>query len=194
MNLPERQTLLELDHRELTQFSTAWTDRGPARPDLVLRDLISIIQPEFDPSYITSFIRKAANPEDQLPQRRISTDCVVESEARDALGLTQCELPPGTGGYHSSGSVVNAYGTQTDDIESLALARASGLSSGAKAGISVGSILGGFAVIGVGIWLWLKKRNAGRTGALKSDTESGNVRKEMNVTEKHLSDSDSQKS
>lgn len=160
----------------------------------MLRDLISIIEPDFDPSYTTSFIRKAAHPEDQLPQRRISTDCVVESEARSALGLTQCELPPGTGGYHASGSVVNAYGTQTDDVESLAFARSGGLSAGAKAGISVGSILGGLAVVGVGIWLWLKKRNGSRTGASKSDTESGNVRKEMAVNEKHLSDSDSQKS
>lgn len=172
---------------------TAWSDRGPARPDLVLRDLISVIAPDFDPDYTTSFFRNAKNPEDRIAQRRVSDTCVAADNTRAALALTECELPPGTGGYHASGTVVDAYGTQSDDVESLAVHSDSGLSAGAKAGISVGAILGGLAVIGAGIWLWLRKRNSSKASVAgtPSNIEKGAV---ATAKKTSLSDSDSQKS
>lgn len=142
-------------------------DRGPARPDLVLRDLISFIMPSFDSSYETAFLRPATNPEDHSPQRRISDNCASTENAVDHLAVTECELPPGTGGYHASGTVADAYGHESTEVQSLALgggSGSSGLSTGAKAGISVGAIVGGLLVACAAAWYFVRRKRAAKQG------------------------------
>ncbi|ETN44859.1 uncharacterized protein HMPREF1541_09734 [Cyphellophora europaea CBS 101466] len=138
-------------------------DRGPARPDLVLRDVISFIMPSFDSAYETSFLRPATNPEDHAPQRRISDNCAVTENAVNHLNITECELPAGTGGYHASGTVADAYGHDSSEVQSLAVGGGSaGLSAGQKAGISIGAIGGGLLLAGAAAWWFVRRKRAAK--------------------------------
>ncbi|KAF1843822.1 uncharacterized protein K460DRAFT_408147 [Cucurbitaria berberidis CBS 394.84] len=142
-------------------------DKGPARPDLVLYDLLTMINPSMTAGiYTTQFMRNIKNPGDTAYQLATIDSCTPEDNTLGALNITKCELPKWALGFHKSGASANAYGRQ-ETIKSLALggeAKASGLSKGAKAGISVGSIVGGLLIIGaiLAAVLFARKRSANK--------------------------------
>jgi hypothetical protein len=148
----------------LTSVLIDFFDRGLARPDLVLRDLISFIKPSFDSGYTTAFMRTLNKPDDVDEQRSFQDRCVEKGKASEALKLAQCELPAWAGGYHSSGMGPNAY-HRDGEVKSLAQGGKggnggnSGLSGGAKGGIAAGAIIGGLLIIG-GIAFVLKRKRS----------------------------------
>ncbi|RYP77164.1 hypothetical protein DL769_003474 [Monosporascus sp. CRB-8-3] len=152
---------------------------GPARPDYVLFDIISIIKPEMTKDiYSTRFLRSIDNPNDELDQLSDASVCYPSDNPMAALNLTKCELPNWATGYHSAGVKPNAFNRQ-DNVQSLALGgNASGLSGGAKAGISVGSIVGGLLVIGAIVALVLRRKRSAKKPEDKPDVEKGKVRKD----------------
>ncbi|KAK5073358.1 hypothetical protein LTR24_010318 [Lithohypha guttulata] len=169
--LSDRQTNRNLTHNFFA--------RGPARPDLVLRDLISVVKPDFDESYTKTFLRSPDNPDDFDAQRRKSDTCIASDATISSLGLTECTLPDWAGGYHSSGLSANAYNPAAadDEVASLALSgNGSGLSTGEKAGAAIGAILGAAAIAGaVFAAFWFKKRSARRNAHKQREVEEGKI-------------------
>ncbi|KAM3515056.1 hypothetical protein MY11210_001294 [Beauveria gryllotalpidicola] len=158
-------------------------DRGRARPDLVIRDVISIVSPKLIPSYTNNFIRPASNPDDTIALRRYKNTCAVQGKEIETLNMTSCALPGWMTGFNSSGVSPNAYG-RTDDMESLSVTsnNKGGLSAGKKAGIAVGSIVGFLlvaAAVVFGIFKWR------RAAAAKQQKK-----REMNQVEKGSMTSD----
>ncbi|ATY66042.1 periplasmic binding [Cordyceps militaris] len=132
-------------------------DRGSARPDLVIRDMIAMLSPTMNPKYTTQFIRPVTKPDDEIALRRYSNTCAVKGKEIETLNLTSCAVPGWVQGFNSSGITPNAYG-RADDQQSLAtMSTSKGLSGGEKAGIAVGSVVG-FLLIAAGVlfggWKW----------------------------------------
>jgi len=207
--LSDKQTNRNLTHSQCplrlvllsfpADLSTDFFARGPARPDLVLRDLISVVKPDFDESYTKTFLRSPNNPDefdaqrrmtnslDNCPPRRManpqlgkSDTCVASDATISSLKLTECTLPDWAGGYHSSGLSANAYNpsAEDDEVESLALSNSngSGLSAGEKAGAAIGAILGAAAIAGaVFAAFWFKKRSARKNARKQREMEEGKL-------------------
>ncbi|EFY94254.1 periplasmic binding protein [Metarhizium robertsii ARSEF 23] len=155
-------------------------DRGSARPDQVIRDIISIVSPSFLPDYSNMFIRSVSKPDDEIALRRFTNTCAEKGKELETLNLTKCDAPAWVAGYHDSGLKPNAY-RSADQAESLALrAGGSGLSGGQKAGIAVGSVVGFLllaAAAGFGIYKCRRAR-AGDKNAKRSEmdqVEKGSV-------------------
>ncbi|EFY91749.1 hypothetical protein J3459_015244 [Metarhizium acridum] len=136
-------------------------DRGSARPDQVIRDIISIVSPSFLPEYTNMFIRSVSKPDDMIALRRFTHTCAQKGKELETLNLTKCDAPAWLTGYHDSGLKPNAY-RSVDQADSLALrASSSGLSGGQKAGIAVGSVVGFLliaAAAGFGIYKCRRSR------------------------------------
>ncbi|KAL1852156.1 hypothetical protein Plec18167_005969 [Paecilomyces lecythidis] len=139
-----------------------FNDRGAARPDYVLFDLISKIKPEMTKGiYKTNFLRSISNPEDETEQLSDASVCYPSDSPIKTLNITKCTLPKWAAGYHSLGVEPNAFNRKQNTVKSLALRSDSGgLSGGTKAGISVGAIVGGLLVIGGVITVILYRRRS----------------------------------
>lgn len=123
------------------------------------------------------------------------TKCFPQSNPQNALHLISCSLPSGitvaSPGYNSSGLNVNAYSAHSNTTTPLALKKGGVLSGGAKAGISVGSIVGGLAIIGgaVAFVLFRRRRQGNNTRRVDAERAQQNVVHSNVVHEKRLSDS-----
>ncbi|OAA41276.1 periplasmic binding protein [Metarhizium rileyi] len=153
-------------------------DRGSARPDQVIRDIISVVSPSFVADYTNQFIRSVSNPNDEIALRRYTNTCATKDKELETLRLTSCTLPSWASGYHSTGLKPNAYGT--DETESLAFrVSSSRLSGGQKAGIAVGSVLVFLliaAAAGLGVYKCRRSRAASKTkGSEMDQVEKGSI-------------------
>ncbi|XWX01540.1 hypothetical protein V2A60_009568 [Cordyceps javanica] len=152
-------------------------DRGSARPDIVIRDLISVVSPKLSPDYTTQFIRSASNPDDQIALRRYSNTCAVKGKEIETLNMTSCAMPSWVTGFNASGVSPNAY-DRTDDVESLSVKSSKGgLSGGQKAGIAVGSVVGFLLVAAGVVFAAFKWRRASAAKKQKKQQEMNQVEK-----------------
>ncbi|KAF2015046.1 periplasmic binding protein [Aaosphaeria arxii CBS 175.79] len=158
-------------------------DRGLARPDLALLDLISVLKPGFNSGYTTAFLRSIEKPDEMDPQRSMDSQCVKKGEEVSSLKLNECKLPEWATGYHAAGVSADAYGRNGKNVKSLALdGKSSGLTGGQKAGISVGSIVGGLLVISAavfGVMVCKRKRSTQKTKEMeegKLDSPSPSIK------------------
>ncbi|KAF5011125.1 hypothetical protein FDECE_2733 [Fusarium decemcellulare] len=147
-------------------------DRGAARPDYLLLDIISKIKPDMTKDiYTSNFLRSVTEPNEELQQLSDASVCYPSESPAKSLNLTKCELPKWAAGYHSVGVQTNAFDRE-EDVKSLALTKSSsGLGKGAKAGISVGSIAGGLLVISAAVALIMRRKRAAKKGEHGSDME-----------------------
>ncbi|KAK7720454.1 hypothetical protein SLS57_005543 [Botryosphaeria dothidea] len=154
-------------------------DLAPARPDLVLRDIVAAIAPAFDPDHAAKFVRSIERPHDERFQRAYAAECVDAGDEVGRLNVTRCALPRWAAGYRRAGVAENAYGRE-EGVESLALAGGGGLTGGQKAGISLGAVIGGLAVVAGVVALvcrWEKKMEGEGEEAVGGDVEKGVVGK-----------------
>ncbi|OAA56790.1 hypothetical protein ISF_07306 [Cordyceps fumosorosea ARSEF 2679] len=154
-------------------------DRGTARPDLAIRDIISVVSPSANPStYVPQFIRPANKPDDTIALRRYANTCAVQGKEVETLNITSCALPGWVNGFNSTGVAPNAFG-RADEPESLAItSNAGALSGGEKAGIAVGSIVGGLLIIAgilFGVWRWRRAAAAKKQQREMNQVEKGSV-------------------
>ncbi|KAJ3538106.1 hypothetical protein NM208_g6048 [Fusarium decemcellulare] len=147
-------------------------DRGAARPDYLLLDIISKIKPGLTKDiYTSNFLRSVTEPNEELQQLSDASVCYPFKSPAKSLNLTKCELPKWAAGYHSVGVQTNAFGRE-ETVKSLALTKSSsGLSKGAKAGISVGSIAGGLFVVGAVVTLLIRRKRVAKKSERGSNLE-----------------------
>ncbi|GJN81692.1 periplasmic binding protein [Purpureocillium lilacinum] len=152
-------------------------DRSSARPDLALRDVISIVAPSLVPGYETSFIRSVKNPKEKTALIRKPDACPSTGKEVEALQLTQCDAPSWVKGYKTSGLTANAY-ARSDSVTSLAAGGdgdSGGLTGGQKAGIAVGTVCGVVLIAGAVVAAVLMKRR---------NTKKKQLKREMDQVEK----------
>lgn len=152
-------------------------DRGSARPDLAIRDVISIVSPKLNPDYTTQFMRPASKPDDTIALRRYSNTCAVKDKEIQTLNLTSCAMPPRAEGFDATGISPNAYG-RDEDVKSLAVTSGrGGLSAGQKAGIAVGSVVGFLLIAAAVVFGLFKWRRAAAAKNKKKEAEMHQVEK-----------------
>lgn len=102
----------------------------------------------------------------------------MQGKEVETLNITSCALPGWVNGFNSTGVAPNAFG-RADEPESLAItSNAGALSGGEKAGIAVGSIVGGLLIIAgilFGVWRWRRAAAAKKQQREMNQVEKGSV-------------------
>ncbi|KAL3423544.1 hypothetical protein PVAG01_05291 [Phlyctema vagabunda] len=133
-----------------------FNDLGPARPDLVLNDLISLIYPGLLTDYTREFLRPVNNSTETSDQRRLSNVCVASGTEVSSLDLGECTI--------SSATESDAPSASSSDSATGSHAKKSGLSIGEIAGIVVGIVVGvSMAAATIVLFGLRKRRNAARS-------------------------------
>ncbi|OAR00847.1 hypothetical protein LLEC1_07266 [Akanthomyces lecanii] len=166
-----------VDKAENRNLRHNFNDRGSARPDLALRDIISIVSPKLNPDYTTQFMRPVSKPDDTIALRRYTNTCAVKGKEIETLNITSCAMPAWMNGFNSTGISPNAYG-RADDTESLALTSGGGgLSGGQKAGIAVGAVVGFLVIAAAVVFGLFKWRRASAEKKKKKEAEMHQIEK-----------------
>ncbi|UNI22171.1 hypothetical protein JDV02_008084 [Purpureocillium takamizusanense] len=175
-----------VDKAENRNLRHNFFDRGSARPDLALRDVISIVAPKLLASgYTTSFLRSVTSPGDKTALIRKPDACPARGGEVEALQLVPCDAPSWVKGYKASGLTANAYDRPADSsVKSLAAGGGGGgLTGGQKAGIAVGTVCGvGLVVAGAVLAVVLVRKR--RSSSSREEEEELRKKREMEQVEK----------